>query len=58
MTAPGLGYSVGDFLATISVIPKIISAFKVTGGTSEEYRQRVGQLETDGTTPHNRADQH
>lgn len=57
MPAPGFGYSVGDFLATICVIAKVISAFRVTGGASEEYRQLVSQLETDGTTPHDRVDQ-
>lgn len=46
MPIPGFGYSAGDFIATIEVIAKVITAFKDSGGASEEYRQLLHQLET------------
>lgn len=46
MPAPGFGYSAGDFVATISLIVKVIAAFKDSGAASEEYLQLVSQLET------------
>lgn len=46
MPAPGFGYSVGDFIATIELIVKVVAAFKDSGGASAEYQQVVQELET------------
>lgn len=46
MPAPSFGYSAGDFIATIQLIVKVISAFKDADGASAEYRQVVQQLES------------
>lgn len=46
MPAPGFGYSAGDFVATIQLISKVITAFKNSGGACEEYQQLHSELET------------
>lgn len=46
MPVPGFGYSVGDIIATIEVIAKVVVAFKSGTGASDEYRQVVQELET------------
>lgn len=46
MVVPSFGYSVGDVFATISLIAKVITAFKRSGGACEEYQQVVRELET------------
>lgn len=42
----GFGYSAGDFVATIQLISKVITAFKDSGGACEEYQQLHSELET------------
>ncbi|KAL0639007.1 hypothetical protein Q9L58_001888 [Maublancomyces gigas] len=46
MPVPGFGYSVGDFIATIELIAKVIAAFRDGTGASSEYRQVLQELET------------
>lgn len=46
MPVPGFGYSVGDFIATIELIAKVIAAFQDGTGASSEYRQVLQELET------------
>lgn len=46
MPVPGFGYSVGDFIATIELIAKVIAAFQDGTGASSEYQQVLQELET------------
>lgn len=46
MSASGFGYSAGDFVVTLQLIAKVITAFKESGGASDEYRQLLDELET------------
>lgn len=46
MSVPAFGYSAGDFIATIELIFKVISAFKDGSGASAEYRQILHELES------------
>ncbi|KAL8821611.1 MAG: hypothetical protein Q9191_007273 [Dirinaria sp. TL-2023a] len=41
---PAFGFSVGDFINTISLIRKISKALKETGGASAEYQDAVIEL--------------
>lgn len=45
MSAPGFGYSAGDFIAAVTLIAKVTKALKDVGGAREEYQALVGELD-------------
>lgn len=44
MSAPGFGYSAGDFIAAVGLIAKVTKALKDAGGAREEYQALVSEL--------------
>ncbi|KIL90057.1 hypothetical protein FAVG1_06795 [Fusarium avenaceum] len=44
MSAPGFGFSAGDFISAVKLIIDITNALKDTGGAAENYRQVLTEL--------------
>lgn len=44
MAAPGFGFSVGDFVAGVSLVRKLIRAINDTAGSRAAYRKLISEL--------------